>query len=271
MTPRFVLAKYVPDLGRMEPRNIGVFVWWKGSLCARFLDADDVDDLNDVDTYDRWKAFWSRMVEDGLIRPKRGKPISTQDPSCLDALVSTQKGNYLLVDSGELLKKVRKNELPHVLDYLFDDLVADPKSGAKEFKSKGLATRCRAVIEQSGIAKRDDYKSKFPVKCPVYGVNRHFFVSFGLGNGEPHALFQRVSLTNPNSVNGSALMFHSLADTALISSGSCAALVQESDINSNAAEEGIELLSRTCKIIDVDHPKEAAASVKDVAAANGHS
>jgi hypothetical protein len=269
MTPRFVLAKYVPDLGRMEPRNVGVFVWWKGSLCARFLDADDVDDLNDVATYDRWKAFWTRMIEDGSIRPKRGKPVSVHDPSCLDALVTTQKGNYILVDSGELLKKVSKSELPNVLNYLFNELVAVPNSGAAESMSKSLATQCRHVIEKSGIAKRDGYKSKFPVKCPIYGVTRHFFVSHGLGTGKPDALFQRVSLSTPNSVNSAALMFHSLADNALIPSVRCAALVQESDINSNTAEEGVEFLSKTCTIINVDHAKEAAASVNEVAESNG--
>ena len=33
-TPRFLIAKYAPDLRRMEPRNIGVIVWNEGTTAA---------------------------------------------------------------------------------------------------------------------------------------------------------------------------------------------------------------------------------------------
>ena len=112
-TTRYILAKYVPDLARMEPRNIGVIVWSKGKFCARFLDKTDIGaiQVNDRDTYERWVVYWSRLVTADAIRPRRGRPVSAADPTSIDALLSTQKGNYILVDSGEMLEQLRRTEL----------------------------------------------------------------------------------------------------------------------------------------------------------------
>ena len=36
-TPKYLIAKYIPDLNRMEPRNIGIVVWSPEGIEARFL------------------------------------------------------------------------------------------------------------------------------------------------------------------------------------------------------------------------------------------
>lgn len=47
-TPRYLIAKYIPDLRRMEPRNIGVIVWSPQGVAARFA-AEKADTDGDVD------------------------------------------------------------------------------------------------------------------------------------------------------------------------------------------------------------------------------
>ena len=118
---KFIIAKYVKDLARMEPRNIGLFVWQEGVLVSKFLETPSF--VNELDTYKRWLDFWRRRTTGDMVRPVKGKPVSKADPKCLDALLSTQKGNYILVDAGELIDEVKENEIDNVLDYLFEDLV----------------------------------------------------------------------------------------------------------------------------------------------------
>ena len=43
-TPRYLLAKYIPDHLRMEPRNIGVVLWAEGNVTARFFGESDATD-----------------------------------------------------------------------------------------------------------------------------------------------------------------------------------------------------------------------------------
>ena len=43
-TPRYLLAKYIPDPLRMEPRNIGVVLWAEGNVAARFVGESDSPD-----------------------------------------------------------------------------------------------------------------------------------------------------------------------------------------------------------------------------------
>jgi hypothetical protein len=36
-TAKYFLAKYIPDMHRFEPRNIGVVIWSPSGIEARFL------------------------------------------------------------------------------------------------------------------------------------------------------------------------------------------------------------------------------------------
>ena len=35
--PNYLVAKYISDLHRMEPRNIGIIVWTRSAVSARFV------------------------------------------------------------------------------------------------------------------------------------------------------------------------------------------------------------------------------------------
>jgi len=248
-TPRYVLAKYVPHLGRMEPLNIGVLVWWKGEFCAKFLAKDDVP-VSDLDTYERWVDFWNLQMSEKAIRPRRGKPVAKKDPKCIDALLSTQKGNYMLVDSGELMQPLAENKLQDATEFLFAELVMDPsRKGKRAGKShSGLASHCSDFLDRAGI----DYKKHHPIKIDWDGVPHHLQPDYYIGNGTPDAIFQRADMSKEREINYSAFMVDSILKHDVIEKERCRFLIRSQDLNSRAAEAGMKLVESICAVIDVD-------------------
>ena len=266
MTPRIVLAKYVPDISRMEPRNIGVFLWSKGEINSQFLDPTP-DFVNDPATYARWVTFWQKTIQGEAIRPTRGPPVECKLPECMDALMGTQQGNYILVDSGEVLQSVGKRDLRRATEFLFKELVAPQKREAATSPSEGFKQRCDAII--SPLADRNDFRRGFPIECGVFGASRTFHFNYGFGNGHPLAVMQRADLTKEASVNSAALMLHEVTARATLPRNRVAALVQRSAVhNSQAAQDAYEWLMGFCTVIDVDSD-DASGRVAEVVP-NGH-
>lgn len=261
MTPRFVLAKYVPDLARMEPRNIGVFVWWNGEILARFLKTEEATFVNEPETYERWLEFWNRRIQGPDVRPNRGKPVSKDVPECMDALMSTQKGNYILLD-GELLTSIKKRELGQVLDTLFDDLVSlrkkKPSAGEKTF-----VYQCDSLFRRAGI----EYKARQPVEGVWDTVKKEFHPDYYVGNGKPDALMHRAKMSNEQSINSAALIMHAILNKGDVSRDHCRILIRGEDVRSKTAEDGMKMFERLCPIIDVQ--KEDAVSALAAATVNG--
>ncbi len=258
MFPRFLLAKYVPDMARMEPRNIGVIVWWKGALRSQFLTASDATSfVNDDATYERWVEFWNRSIAGQSIRPKRGRPVSIDDAACLDALQSTEKGNYLLVDAGELLQRIKKRDLESATEYLFEDLVAIRESRITD-RQQSLASMCDHLISEVGL----DVAARKEIECTWHGVSRHLHPDYYVGNGHPDAILQRAKLSSEASINNAAHLVDILLDQGIVQEDRCRVLVRSGDMASKTAEEGLALFDRMCGVVDV----ESKDAVEDLAA-----
>ena len=251
MTPRIIIAKYVPDLGRMEPRNIGVFLWATGELQARFLEAEQAAFVNEPETFRRWKTYWTSLISSDFIKPVRGRSVAKKDASCMDALLTTQDGNYLLVDAGEMIESVGKREISKATDFLFHELVVPQNVSARD-SGDTLKNLCQSLFVQSKLAERKDYRVKFPVVCGLFGPDRPLHFSYGFGEESPLALFQRVNLSQEVSVNNAALTLHEVVDNAVVNRENCAALIQGSAITSKAAQNCRQWLEKVCCVIDVE-------------------
>jgi hypothetical protein len=255
----------------MEPRNIGVILWANGQIAARFLLKSEVAFVGDTEAYDWWISTWNDALAGDSIKPLRGPAVPKHDPSCMDALLTKQEENYLLVDAGELLEPIGKRELTDAVDFLFGDLVAqreavDRTSVVSTKRSAALREYCQRVFKVTGIADRPDYHEGYRVQCPVYGVKKHLKFNHAIGNGDgiPTAVFQQTNLHIQQSVNSSALMLHSVTNSATVSKNRCAALARETDVLSESDEESVELLKAVCRIIFVDR-KHADEEVVEVA------
>lgn len=267
MNPRFLLAKYVPDLSRMEPRNIGVFLWANGEIAERFLPTSAADFVGDPETYEWWVSSWREAISGVSIEPVRGQTIKKADPRCMDALLTRQENNFLLVDAGELLEPIGKRELNEAVDFLYGDLVAQAKTEevvAAHRSGSTLRDYCDRIFRSTGIADRPDYHEGYKIEVPVYGVRRHLSFNHGLGNGTPNAIFQQANLRNQQSVNSSALMIYAVTNYAVLPKSRCAALAKESDVSNDAASEGLAQLQELCRVIFVDR-NDADEQIREVA------
>ena len=142
--PRYFLAKYIPDLLRAEPRNVGVVLWSEKGIAARFL-AEKPDRPGEVETrhipafvtsrpaYAQWVEFWrvelSRAEIASVSRP--GIKVGRNSPDYLDILAASSRGNFVLTEGGRLLDPV--GDPQDAADYLFERLVETPTD--REFRS----------------------------------------------------------------------------------------------------------------------------------------
>ena len=192
----YLIAKYVPDVFRNEPRNIGVIVWSEFEVAARFFAADEsgnvdkrrVPDFVDAkDIYKQWVKFWHAEIE----KPKiefigRTRQAERSSPEFIEALQTTARGNYFLQDAGVVLEEVRRDNLRKVLDQLFHSLVASLEAEEKEDSSEILVEACDSVISSSKLARSKNFRRGQLYTCELApGIVETFEFDFAYGNGAP--------------------------------------------------------------------------------------
>src|SRR4051812_24962885 len=109
----YLVAKYVPDLLRNEPVNIGILAWVDGTVSWRFLGqrADGEIDgrgrgvrgvIRSIPNYKAWVNAWMKRASAAEIRTRAGT-FSKASPEFLSALASYGEGNYILEAGGEII------------------------------------------------------------------------------------------------------------------------------------------------------------------------
>ncbi len=247
---------------RMEPRNIGVIVWSNGRVANRYLDEADIDPSSDRDAYRRWVNFWSDTLKVGKVSIARRKPITVSDPNFLNELCKTQKGNYLLYDSGRILDNV--HDIEDAADFLFEELVSTTKSKKATVKAKDSFQQiCDRLFEYSGLSERDDWKGEQLIPCDVKGIPWELPISYVIGNGKPTAVFQRVHIGRPQSVASSSFYLEWIAKQLVKKKSRRAALVDAK--SANQSDPSVGLLDKFAEVIDVSDFKSAMSKVLKIA------
>jgi hypothetical protein len=259
---RYIVAKYAPDVRRMEPHNIGVFVWSNGLAAARFLRDKDADFVQDKETYRRWREFWTRQISGDEIQPIRGAAVPKSKPEFLDALRSTQEGNYILLDGGCIYEELTHSDIDEAADFLFDQLVAirHPRESVLEAAHESLLVLANRLMEESGLINHDDFKQSYKIQCPIYGVPEELPIDYAIANGKPVSVYQRVSLRKQQPTLSTALIFHELVTAKILSAKKrCCSIVDSSEPN---AELGLlALLNRVGSVVDVSRFPKAVVEV----------
>ncbi|MBX3443997.1 MAG: hypothetical protein KF774_16430 [Planctomyces sp.] len=262
MNARFILAKYAPDVARMEPRNVGVILWYKGEFASKFLATADAAFVHDANTYRRWVAFWRDRMSGETVRPNRGKPVPKSDAASFDALITNQKGNYLLVDAGDVLSRMTPRKMDAAVAKLFAELVAtketsSPKSG------RHFARQCDDVFQSANVQFKPHYAVEARWRGEVTTVHPDYYI----GNGKPDAIAQRARLSSEVSVHHAALTVDAIQQSGL-TVNRCRVLYRGSDLEGDGhAEQGLRLLKQLCPAIDVESPT-AIEEVAELAALN---
>lgn len=135
----YLLAKYVPDSRRNEPRNVGVVVWSPEGMAARFL-GEKRDHPGEVDllavptfvrspeNYAEWVRHWRKAIEKPELYPRRGiagppQAVPRCSPGFLEVLKEGDRLMYYLAGGATLCRRTRREDLPHLTEILFLSLV----------------------------------------------------------------------------------------------------------------------------------------------------
>lgn len=267
--PRFLIAKYAPDLHRMEPRNFGVIAWSDGNIAARFLGESPGGKLKPPhmvardarDAYGQWIEYWRLQMSKPTLELRGGATVARGCPEFLDAIKAKSKPQFMLVEAGALLEPLPAEELTAVVDELFSSLVEPsvvPDRGQAE--SELLRASAADFFVKTQLAHRPDFHPNFAQVCRVHGILREIHFDHGVGDvGWPLAVFQRVLLLKEQSV-GNAL--HMLDWYGKMSTAPPPprrfALVHSSGVDSAAPiAANLSILNTVATVINLADPEEA--------------
>ena len=266
--PRFLVAKYAPDLRRMEPKNIGVILWHRGLVESRFVERQHADFVNDLETFDRWVSYWNKQLAKDTLSISREDPISREDDQYLDVFKRTQKGNYLLCEGGFLLEDVEN--LKDAADFLFEQLVIEVPVVEPDRATERLEASRRQVLEKVGVWNSTAFrKNTEGYPCRVHGVWKIFKFHHALVNGDPRAVFHRVLVDNDPSWQTSVFRFEGLLNYGKVKKDHCAAIVSVSptELEDKNIRDNLQILQEVATVVNVeDHANalKVLASVSHV-------
>jgi hypothetical protein len=272
----FCIAKHIPDLHRMEPRNIGVVVWGSGGFTtSRFLGQTNgaIETPRFVErrlrrAYEQWIALWDHHLSKPSIRNRKGVVIPRESSKFLEALCEKSKQSFRLIDGGMLRERINRSDLEHAAADLFRRLVETPEVTAQSNEQPQLTETFKRILKDTGISRREDYRTRLPVPCEVFGVVRPFVADSAIGPvSKPDAIFQRVLLTREQSVMNNATMLNALVTDKIrpIRRENCTAIIDSSFATTETARNGIRMLENVATVIDVAKP-QAARMFSEIAA-----
>lgn len=289
--PRFLIAKYVNDVRRMEPHNIGVILWADGAIEAKFLGETRVGDVEckpifirqkNLSVYQDWVTYWRLQMEKGEL-PLNGVNAGHNDARFLDALRKQCREHYILVEGGFLAAGVPKEKLREATKALYDELVGDEQLPAALGPRPVLDQLCQAFVRETGLADRPNFLPNYPVRFTFRRVERCFPFDYGIGPGGaadlpgigPSAVFQKTQLDKGVDVNSTLFMMESMQrpPRRLLPKSCCASLVYAPSDSSNnpVIQESLASLERVSIVIDMaDTSGQIAAFHRMRIPSNGH-
>jgi len=252
---RYLVAKFVSDPARMEPRNIGVIVWAAGGLACRFGSPSEMRFVDDAAIYQRWVNYWTACCQKKEMPGADGTTVPRRSAEILATIRATQDGNYLLHEGGYFLESIPAGERQDAADYLYSRLVVDPRRAHDISEERDtLKDRCDAVLQSSGITEREDFTPNCPIQLTVEGINQEFRFDYALNNGKPLALLQRVNLRTQPSTTTAAFLFECARETARTKRALRFALIDGAEAQTEPLQEGRQkMLRKFCDVIDLSN------------------
>lgn len=268
----YLIAKYIPDLFRNEPENIGVIVWIDGAVACRFvgqlgdgrINGQLVrDKFRSLANYKQWVESWMRLASSTEVQSgDRRTLVARSSPDFLDALAVHGKGNFILERGGELIEDVSNDSIGEVASFLFERLVGagDSKPDYQTPEEVRDALLVEARVESDIRVKRNQ-----SVSVELHGRKLRPEFSIYIGNGDPNVLGQMVPLTAQpkqvqNYTQASAFRFLTVLEANKITQDRCVAFVysQEDRSNVDLIHESIEELQQVSTIVNISADRQTA-------------
>jgi len=177
MKDLYLVAKYVPDLTRREPRNVGVILHQAGQWAARFVGEDASQPLdrrrlrqfNSVETYAEWHRFWRDALEKGAFSTAAHRWVEPSDVAFVDALRAASRDHFVLEYGQPLAIPCELGTPEAAVAYLFDCLVGREEAVAEEAT---IGQRMQDVAARFGLEGSRHWRSNYTLRvakdCVVF-------------------------------------------------------------------------------------------------------
>ncbi|MGI8594837.1 MAG: hypothetical protein ACR2ML_10815 [Solirubrobacteraceae bacterium] len=191
---RYLIAKYVDNLARNEPTNVGVIVYDGTEALARF-DGENDDarmDLRRVRqrvtgsaSYKSWVTYWRAALKDPSILDSDLRDAPPGDHRVIERLLAPSRDFYLEL-GGAILLDTDDLPLRETLEDLFRRLVKPPDPPAPQ----SLKDKSKQAMAAAGVALDDEarFMENWPVDLNVRGKPIKEEVSYVVVNGEARYL-----------------------------------------------------------------------------------
>lgn len=265
--PTYLLAKYIPDLKRVEPRNVGIILWTPVGVRGQFLferpfGSGEVDGravpnwIGNLTAYKQWVAYWRKSISSETFQvPTGGTPIALSAPEFVRAIQSANNGNFVLVEGGQLLDDVPADELDDACKHLFNMLVASlPLEAPRDLT---LDERWEEALAQVQLKSHPLYKRNYSVPT----TRETFIFTDALANGAPKRLYERVPFASRPTIftknaHHAAWQFEKVTQAGLINRDDTAAIISLTPEQEDEHHGRIAALHSVTRVINVRREAE---------------
>lgn len=213
MNNRYLVAKYVQNLSRMEPRNIGIFLSYNDRIHSRFIgERNKSIDLRTVrsifshsGSYKEWVEYWKYL----LSQQKSPDELFVE-------LLASSNGNYVVLEGESLfLPRDVLGSPTSILEYMFRLLVDEFPEPKQSPEQVNLTAKCEEIIKKYELLRSSHFLREPLVELIFDGKRQHIRPSYSWVNGR-EIYFQKVSIdpSRPDAtqkdVNNTLWMFEKL-------------------------------------------------------------
>lgn len=193
MSVKIMVAKYMPDSRRGEPRNVGVLIAGPGTSAMRFYGQrpdGSVDGrrtpgmIRDLEAYKLWVEYWAEA-------------LSVGDS---DRLLGLKTDSYYVEETGEVLRDPQIDQLDALADRYFEELVTE-RPPEESTASQDLVAAVDRLIESPAIAERVSVRREYTVPIQVKGHPVELRFPYAFENGRV-TVGQRVLLGDESRAYG---------------------------------------------------------------------
>lgn len=265
-----LIAKYIADPKRMEPRNLGVILLVDDEGYSKFIGENESGVIDtkprfifrkNFPVYQDWVEYWNSKINS----PKFSGKLREE-------LTRSRSENYAIVDAGNVMNKIGSPEL--TLNDLFEQLVhANSIVDDREQQPSNILKRnADQFFETTKVSSHPNFHEKFTIRESIHGVQNALPFSYGIGiSGElqgifedPKAVFQLTNPQQPKEFQSTVLKLGTASKK--IDKNRCASIicVDHAELKNWRVDDACRTLEKVGVVINLANTDEAQDAIESM-------
>lgn len=199
MTTKLFVVKYIADLRRWEPRNVGVIAVNSGSTASRFLGEQESTDFKvdlrrarkvvtgDRANYQEWVHYWKRTLA---------------ETDGLETVLRHTKDNYWITEAAEV--QFGETCVTDLVNTYFPQLVVPDEDDDED--AIALEPTVDDLLREAGLLERKEFQKDVPIQAEIPHRKVYYRFHYYWDNGQT-IVGQRVSFKKAEHVQSMAWRF----------------------------------------------------------------